>query len=96
MTGLLKTPKQHDRNKISDVERGRRRVKADIARHNRFRRESIKPSGIGELVKISAAFKQREQFGSILVHGGGALSTGDPHWVAGQQPNGSGQRFPVS
>src|SRR3546814_5462675 len=60
---------------LNDVERGCGGIEADIAGHDRSGRERIERGRIGDLVDIAACREQAEEVGSIVGHGGAALST---------------------
>ena len=66
--GELEPLEQDGRNEVADVERGRGRIKADIARYNLLRRQSVEAGGIGRLVDIAACLEQAEERGLIFGH----------------------------
>ena len=65
---LLETAQHHDLHEAADMEAGRCRVEADIARHDPFACQRIQPVRIGDLMNIAALVERAQKFGLKTCH----------------------------
>eukprot|EP01136_Pigoraptor_vietnamica_P003491 Opistho-1_new@32805 len=74
VAGLLHAAQQHDLDQAADMERGRCRIKADIAGHDLLAGQRVERGGIGDLVDISTLVEQAKQIGRVFGHGAARLA----------------------
>ncbi len=83
VAGLLEPAQLHDLDEVADMQAGRGRVEADVARHDLLLRERVERIGVGHLMDVAALVEQLEKGGTVGGHGL-ALSVSRPALLLGE------------